>query len=168
MGTSTTTSISVSLPVTFVSNPAAVTDIQTYLITQVAFNTGLGLPMGTGDTSLTLAFIPAGLPGTGVLLIDSELISYTGVQGSVISGLTRAATLTTPANATIAASHNANAPIYFLTYPSFSAWVKTILDTQLQSIETVLNSTSVLIGTFETAIQTNQAQIATALSSALQ
>jgi len=53
----------------------------------------LAVAMGTGDTSLTLTDQTTYWPSSGVVYIDSELISYTGKSGATLTGLTRNANL---------------------------------------------------------------------------
>ena len=49
--------------------------------------------MGSSDTSLTLTDQTTYWPPAGTVMIDQELISYTGKAGTTLSGLTRSATL---------------------------------------------------------------------------
>ena len=53
----------------------------------------LAIAMGTGDTSLTLADATTYWPTSGTVMIDQELISYSGKGTTTLTGLTRAASL---------------------------------------------------------------------------
>lgn len=53
----------------------------------------LAIAMGTGDTSLTLADSTTYWPPAGTVMIDNELIAYTGKGTTTLTGLTRSATL---------------------------------------------------------------------------
>jgi len=53
----------------------------------------LASPMGSGDTTLTLSDATTYWPTTGTVMIDQELISYSGKGSTTLTGLTRAATL---------------------------------------------------------------------------
>jgi len=53
----------------------------------------LAIGMGTGDTSLTLADATTYWPGAGTVMIDQELMAYTGKTTNTLTGLTRAANL---------------------------------------------------------------------------
>jgi hypothetical protein len=53
----------------------------------------LAIAMGTGDTSLTLADQTTYWPTAGTVMIDNELIAYTGKGTTTLTGLTRSATL---------------------------------------------------------------------------
>lgn len=53
----------------------------------------LAIAMGTGDTSLTLADSTTYWPTAGTVMIDNELIAYTGKGTTTLTGLTRSATL---------------------------------------------------------------------------
>jgi hypothetical protein len=61
-------------------------------------NSYLSSAIGAADTTIALVDI-TNYPATGVVLIDSEQISYTGIDGSNLTGCTRGA------NSTTAASH---------------------------------------------------------------
>lgn len=157
-----------SVAVTFTVNTLAVQDVQSYLETQISFQAGLAVAMGAADTSLTLASLPANLPTTGIMLIGSELVSYTGVSGSSVTGLTRGTTLTNAANNTTAATHAVGTPIYFLTYSSVTQWIKAIVGNQVQAVITALGTNSALIGTNESTIQSTQSTVTSALTTAVQ
>jgi len=58
-----------------------------------AFST-LAIAMGTGDTSLTLVDATTYWPSAGTVMIDQELMAYTGKTTNTLTGLTRAANLT--------------------------------------------------------------------------
>lgn len=66
-------------------------------------NSYLAVALGTTDTTVTLVDA-TNYPATGVVLIDSEQITYTGVSGNTLTGCTRGA------NSTTAASHTIYAP----------------------------------------------------------
>jgi hypothetical protein len=157
-----------SVAVTFTVNTLAVQDVQAYLETQISFQAGLAVAMGAADTSLTLASLPANLPTTGIMLIGSELVSYTGVSGSSVTGLTRGTTLTNAANNTTAATHAVGTPIYFLTYSGVTQWIKAIVGNQVQAVITALGTNSALIGTNESTIQSTQSTVTSALTTAVQ
>ena len=53
----------------------------------------LAVAMGTSDTSLTLADSTTYWPSAGTVMIDNELIAYTGKGTTTLTGLTRSATL---------------------------------------------------------------------------
>jgi hypothetical protein len=53
----------------------------------------LALSMGISDTSLTLVDSTTYWPSTGTVMIDQELIYYSGKSGTTLTGLTRAANL---------------------------------------------------------------------------
>lgn len=61
---------------------------QTY---QTGFTTTLAAKLAAGDTTATLATVPTRTAGRMLLRAGSikEWISYTGVSGSTITGLTR-------------------------------------------------------------------------------
>jgi hypothetical protein len=54
----------------------------------------LSAGMGTGDTSLTLVDATTYWPPAGTVMIDLELMAYTGKTTNTLTGLTRAANLT--------------------------------------------------------------------------
>ena len=61
--------------------------------TNAAIST-LSTAMGTGDTSLTLVDATTYWPSAGTVMIDLELMAYTGKTTNTLTGLTRAANLT--------------------------------------------------------------------------
>ena len=54
----------------------------------------LAIGMGTGDTSLTMVDATTYWPPAGTVMIDNELIAYTGKGTTTLTGLTRSANLT--------------------------------------------------------------------------
>jgi hypothetical protein len=54
----------------------------------------LSTGMGTGDTSLTLVDATTYWPSSGTVMIDQEMMAYTGKTTNTLTGLTRAANLT--------------------------------------------------------------------------
>ena len=83
----------------------AVQTASIYTIVSTAYNT-LGVGIGTGDTSLTLASA-ADFPNTaGVLKVDSEQIFFAGKTSNTLTGLIRGF------NGTTAASHSSGAIVY--------------------------------------------------------
>lgn len=54
----------------------------------------LAIGMGTGDTSLTMVDATTYWPPAGTVIIDNELIAYTGKGTTTLTGLTRSANLT--------------------------------------------------------------------------
>ena len=54
----------------------------------------LSVGMGTGDTSLTLVDATTYWPSAGTVMVDLELMAYTGKTTNTLTGLTRAANLT--------------------------------------------------------------------------
>ena len=68
------------------------------------FTSTLSSSINTSVTSLTMASSTS-FPSTGTVLIDNELITYTGNSGGTLSGLTRGASGTT------AASHSSGATV---------------------------------------------------------
>jgi len=161
-------SATASLPITFTANTLAVTDIQAYLIKQVQANSALASPMGAGDTSLTLNAIPTLVPTSGSLLIESEVVTYTGISGNMLTGLTRGTTLTNAANNTTATTHSSGVNVSFLQFANVTAWIKNIVLTTVQAAILSLGTGSAYIGTAETTIQTNQATVTTNLGTAVQ
>ena len=77
------------------------------------FTSTLSSSINTSVTSLTMASSTS-FPSTGTVLIDSELITYTGNSGGTLSGLTRGASGTT------AASHSSGATVTDAS--NFFAW----------------------------------------------
>ena len=83
--------------------------------------TGITLQGGginSSVTTITLSSIPAGLPSAGFIKIDSETISYAGVDpaNSQLINCARGQ------NGTTAASHNAGATITQQNIPCFNLW----------------------------------------------
>ena len=157
-----------SLPITFTANTLVVTDIQTYLERQVQATSTLGAAVASTDTTLTLASLPTNVPASGVVLIGSELIAYTGTSGAQLTGLTRGTTLTNAANNTTAAAYTSGTTVQFLVYSGVTPWIKALVLSQVQSAILSLGSASALVGTNEATISTNQATVATALGTAIQ
>jgi len=77
------------------------------------FTSTLSSSINTSVTSLTMASSTS-FPSTGTVLIDNELITYTGNSGGTLSGLTRGASGTT------AASHSSGATVTDAS--NFFAW----------------------------------------------
>jgi hypothetical protein len=77
------------------------------------FTSTLSSSINTSVTSLTMASSTS-FPSSGTVLIDSELITYTGNSGGTLSGLTRGASGTT------AASHSSGATVTDAS--NFFAW----------------------------------------------
>lgn len=66
--------------------------------------TSLSLAIAGGDTTMTVASV-TGLPSSGVVLVDSELISYSGIVGNTLQNLTRGV------NSTTATGHSGGAAV---------------------------------------------------------
>jgi len=92
----------------------------------------LASAIGTGDTSLTLTDATTYWPSAGTVMIDQELISYTGKGTNTLTGLGRAATLAyniADTNKTfsggVAATHAINASVNLVSCtcsPSLTHW----------------------------------------------
>jgi hypothetical protein len=93
--------------------------------------------MGTGDTGLVLADATTYWPSTGTVLIDQEMISYTGKTTFTLTGLGRAATLVyniADTNRTfsggVAATHAIGASVNLISCtcsPSLTHWGSALL-----------------------------------------
>lgn len=158
-----------SLAITFTADTNAVTDIQAYLERQVSSVSILSVAMLATDTNLTLSAPPAaGTPTSGTVFIGTELVAYTGITGSQLTGLTRGTTLTNAANNTTAATHAIGSVVQFLTFNAVRAWIVSIVLSNAQAAIRSLGTSSALIGTPETTIGTNQTTENTSLAAAVQ
>jgi hypothetical protein len=59
----------------------------------VASSSALAAPTGLTDTTLTLTETPTYWPPSGNVMVDNELMSYTGKSGTTLTGVTRAASM---------------------------------------------------------------------------
>jgi hypothetical protein len=57
----------------------------------IASASALAAPVGTTDTTLTLTEAPTYWPPSGNVMVDNELMTYTGKSGTTLTGVTRAA-----------------------------------------------------------------------------
>lgn len=161
-------SATASLAITFTADTNAVTDIQAYLERQVSATTTLSIAMLSTDTTLTLTAVPSGVANSGTIFIGSELIAYTGITGSQLTGLTRGTTLTNAANNTTAAAHASGSTVQFLTFNTVRAWIVSVVLREAQAAIQSLGTASALIGTPQATINTNQATESTSLAAAVQ
>ena len=58
-----------------------------------AASSALAVPLGTAETTLTLTEAPTYWPPSGNVMVDNELMSYTGKSGTTLTGVTRAASM---------------------------------------------------------------------------
>lgn len=110
----------------------------------------LAAPMAVGDTTLTLSST-TGLPASGGVVIDSEMILYTAVSGSLLTGLSRGQQQTT------AAAHGSGATVHNLLLSTPAALVKYAIARQIAYIRQALGVSSAAIGAALTALQADTA-----------
>ena len=67
------------------------------------------------DTSITLSSV-VGLPATGFIKLDSEIINYTYIDGNTLGGVFRGQANTT------AASHSSSTAVYVPQLPAVTVW----------------------------------------------
>ena len=157
-----------SITITFTANDTAVTDIEAYLIKQSTSAAAVSVAMLATDTTMTVNAIPAGTTTTGTVLVDSEVIAYTGISGSQLTGLTRGTNVTNAANNTTAAAHSSGASVRFLTFPNTRSWIVFLVENGAKDAIQSLGTASALIGTNITNINTNTASENTSLAGAVQ
>lgn len=157
-----------SLAVTFTADTNAVADISTYLTKQVSNTGAVSGSLTAAATTIPLVAMPNGVPTTGSVLIESEVVTYAGITGNSLTGCTRGATLTNAANATTAATHGANVAVQFLTYASVRAWVVSTVNSAVTAAVLSLGTSSALVGTQVSTINTNETTKNTALTGAIQ
>jgi len=58
-----------------------------------ASSSALAVPLGTAETTLTLTEAPTYWPPTGNVMVDNEIMTYTGKSGVTLTGVTRAASM---------------------------------------------------------------------------
>jgi hypothetical protein len=58
-----------------------------------ASSSALAVPLGTAETTLTLTEDPTYWPPTGNVMVDNEIMTYTGKSGTTLTGVTRAASM---------------------------------------------------------------------------
>lgn len=142
-----------SVPVTAVIQNNDIADIYTWVHQQIndpATPVVLTAAMDANDTTATVNSV-VGLPASGGILIDSEMIPYTGISGNQITGLTRGGQQTT------AAVHTSGTAVHSLLIATPAAFVKYCIGQQVKAIRQSLGASSVAVGAAVTAIQTNQA-----------
>jgi hypothetical protein len=71
----------------------------------IAASSALAAPTGLTDTTLTLTEAPTYWPPSGNVMVDNEIMTYTGKSGTTLTGVTRAASM----------QYNVNDQIYTLT-----------------------------------------------------
>jgi len=59
----------------------------------IASTSALAVPLGTAETTLTLTEAPTYWPPTGNVMVDNEIMTYTGKSGVTLTGVTRAASM---------------------------------------------------------------------------
>jgi hypothetical protein len=114
-----------------------------------------------GDTTLTLSSI-VGIPATGTVLIENEVIGYTSVSGNQLIGATRGI------QQTVAAAHSSAITVNFLRYPTLPAIFKVLILPGLNQFLSELGSNSTYLGALLTARQAANAAPGNAINTAVQ
>lgn len=153
---STVVPLSVTIP------NAAIVDL--YTVSHATFNDpatplALGASVLVGDTTITLN--TAGMPATGAILLESEVMTYTGLTSTSITGVNRGAQLTT------AAAHQITDPpqtVHVLAFPTLPSFLKTLLAPGVQRIIQSLGTSSAFLAATQAAstAASNAAQVALA------
>lgn len=104
------------------------TDANLYIAVN-ELQTNLAVGIGTSDTTLNLNSTTS-FPTVGLILIDNEIIQYTGIAGNNLTGCTRAF------DGTTAASHSTAAIVSF----AIPAAHHNVLKDEIKAIETYLSN----------------------------
>jgi hypothetical protein len=167
-----------SVSVTFTVNTLVVTDLQSFLETQIQATGSLAANVAMLDTTFTLATGPgAAIPisGTipasgGALVIDAEIMTYTAFNPvtSTFTGLGRGTNVTNAANNTTAATHASGALVKVLIYPTVVSWIKATMLAQTRAAVLSLGPASAYVGGQKATVNTTEAAIETNLQTAVQ
>jgi hypothetical protein len=160
----------IAVTLTFNIDPQALADYQVYGTKFVSQTDSIGTALTNVATTVVLAIAPAGAPTTGTVFLSDtgEIITYTGITGSSLTGCTRGTSWTgAAANNTTAAAHSVGATVNFLTYANARARAVSILLADLNTASASLGTASTLLGTSQTNLNNDTAAIVAAQAGAV-
>ena len=143
-----------AVPMTVTFQNADVADIYIWVHRQWADPaTGLTLAadVAVGDTSINLVN-SAGLPASGGLMLDAEMVTYSGLSGNAVTGVVRGQQQTT------AAAHSAaTASVHNLAIVTPTAFVRFCVARQIAVIRQTLGASGSAVGAAIASAATAQA-----------